>query len=147
MNASIIHIAIRTKDYEKSLDFYCNKLGFKFLYSLYKDDKSLWLTYLKNENGQFIELFPEPDMEISKNGSFFHFCLLVDDIEKAAHELQEKGVELWNGPSFLQDKTQIPYVATAAKCGSYAFFIDDPDGNSIEVMQYTSESMQINIKE
>lgn len=140
------HCAFSTGNYERSLDFYCNKLGFINEYSLYNEDGSVWLTYLRFKDS-YVELFPVKGNPARLEGqAYHHMCLLVEDIEAAANELHSKGVTIWNGPSFLGLKAEIPFKASPVKCGSYAFYIDDPDGNYIEIMQYTENSRQLDYK-
>jgi catechol 2,3-dioxygenase-like lactoylglutathione lyase family enzyme len=61
--------------------------------------------------------------------TYQHFCLEVKDIEAVARELNEKGVDV-----------------TPLKVGmdhSKQIWIKDPDGNPIEFMEYTEQSLQI----
>ena len=143
MCPEIIHAAMKVKDLEASIKFY-SLLGFKYAYDLKKDDGSIWLVYLANEHHQFIELFPGRDGgDKAVNQSYFHICYKVTGIAEFAHMLQDNGVTLFNGPAWVNNPWTTPYVPTKAKCNSYAFFIQDPDGNDIEVMEYTPESMQL----
>jgi predicted enzyme related to lactoylglutathione lyase len=76
----------------------------------------------------FIELF-QCKVDRSVEGySYRHFCLEVDDINVTAPELRERGVEV-----------------TEVKMGSdnsWQAWLTDPDGNRIELHQYTRESKQ-----
>jgi len=143
MGPLLTHVAFYVSDLEKSLSFY-SLLGFSYAYDLKKEDGSLWLVYLHNDSRQFVELFPRAEpRQNPTEGSFFHFCLRVEDIRAFGERLLAAGVTLYRGAPVrnqpLTDPAKIPKIA----CGSYAFFIRDPDGNAIEIMEYTPESRQL----
>ena len=44
----------------------------------------------------------------------------------------------------MNDPFTEPFDGTeVGQCGSIAFYIQDPEGNEIEVMQYTENSLQV----
>ena len=144
----LAHAAYRVSNMERSLDFYCNKLGLKQAFTLYKEDGSPWLTYLRVTKGQFIELFYNDGSPIDNKGmSHKHCCLIVPDIEKAAAELQEKGVTVWYGPSDFNHPCEGKFVKQISKCGVYPFFVVDPDGNEIEIQEFTDVCLQLKTDE
>jgi len=148
---ALAHLAFKVTDMEKSLDFYCNKLGFRRVFSitygklmeqvgheipqLKGREDELWLTYIEFAPKQFVELFTSvPDMPKGvyddDHIGYLHFALEVEDIQAAKAELEAAGVEITSGPSFGPDKTWQMWVA-------------DPDGNRFEFMQYTPDSWQL----
>jgi lactoylglutathione lyase/glyoxylase I family protein len=144
MNPKIIHAAYRVKDLNRSMEFY-KKLGFNYAYDIKRDDGSVWLAYLANDAHQFIELFPGregPDK--ATNETFFHVCYLVEGIQELGRRLQDEGITLYQGPAYLNNIAPVPFIGDQlAKCNSRAFFLIDPDGNDIEIMEYTPESLQL----
>jgi len=131
MIKGIGHLAFRVSDLEKSLNFYCNVLGLKEAFRLYNDAGELWIVYLKINNDNFIELFPYKG-EIESNyerSSYQHLCLLVDDINETLRELSERGLDIKGTPNQGKD-------------GNYQYWITDPDGNRIELMQIMPNSLQ-----
>ena len=53
------HVAFVISDLERSLDFYCNKLGFYRAFNLDREGTpSPWIVYIQIAPGHFIELFP-----------------------------------------------------------------------------------------
>jgi lactoylglutathione lyase len=129
--AAIGHVAIRVKDIAKSLDFYVDKLGFKEMFRLERDGK-LWIVYLRVTDSQFIELFPEavgdrapPAEAIGLN----HLCLECGDIDVALADLAAHNVPLYRPKKMGADN-------------NYQAWIEDPDGNRIELMQMGKDSMQ-----
>ena len=133
MITGIGHIAITCQDIDQSLDFYTRVLGLPEAFRMYNDDGSLWMVYLKTGGGAFVELFTKGGArpEAPRNASGFkHLCLGVDDIEAALHDLQAKGLDVDPGG-----------IRTGrSKCKQY--FIADPDGVRIELMQLLPESLQ-----
>ncbi len=125
------HIAIRVKDIDRTLDFYRDKLGFEEMFRLDRDGK-LWLMYLRVTDSQYIELFPEavgdraPGREA--NG-LNHLCLEVDSLDGALEELTRAGVTITREKQMGAD-------------GNLQAWIEDPDGNRIELMQMDPANMQ-----
>lgn len=153
------HLAFNCKNQKKSVEFYRDILGLNEKFSLYYDSfieivkntgiklpkvaykllekkkDNAWLTYIEIGDGIFIELFDQLGAFITNRPAFFHnnyqhFALIVEDIYKTKQELTEKGVKIDIDISFGPDKT-------------YQMWIHDPDGNKIEIMQYTEESFQV----
>jgi lactoylglutathione lyase len=133
MITGIGHIAITCQDIDRSLDFYTRILGLPEAFRMNNDDGSLWMVYLKTGGGGFIELFTNGGnpVDLPQNASGFkHLCLWVDDIEATLHDLQAKGLDVDPGG-----------IRTGrSKCRQY--FIADPDGVRIELMQLLPESKQ-----
>lgn len=127
------HVAFFISDLERSLDFYCNKLGFREAFRLDREGTpSPWIVYLQIAPGHFIELFPGGQGENPKRGSYVgynHFCLLVDDLRATLQELAARGVEITGEPKQGLDH-------------NWQYWLTDPDGNAIELMQIMPESPQ-----
>jgi catechol 2,3-dioxygenase-like lactoylglutathione lyase family enzyme len=68
-----------------------------------------------------------PHEEKSKSG-FGHLCLHTDNIQEAHRNLEERGLAV----------TKVEMGA--AKC--LKFYVDDPEGNTIEMMQLLEDSLQ-----
>ncbi len=129
---SIGHVAVRVADIDRSLAFYTGRLGFPEMLRLHRDDGSLWLVYLRVTDEQYLELFPDarggrapPEDANGLN----HLCLTVGDIEAAIAGLVERGVPLLRPLKRGAD-------------GNRQAWIEDPDGNRIELMQMMPGSLQ-----
>lgn len=134
MITGIGHVAFRISSLEKSLDFYCNKLGFREAFRLEQEGKpSPWIVYIQIAPGHFIELFPiaAPETLASTNSesSYSHFCLLVDDLAATLRDLAARGLEVPGSPIQGLDH-------------NWQYWIKDPDGNAIELMQIMPASPQ-----
>ena len=129
---SIGHVAIRVKDIDRSLDFYVRKLGFPEMFRLYRDDNALWIVYLRVTDEQFIELFPDAVGDRAPAAEMIglnHLCLEVGDIDAALADLAEANVPLFRPKKVGADH-------------NYQAWIEDPDGNRIELMQLGKDAMQ-----
>ena len=131
----IAHVALKVKDLDRSLDFYVNKLGFEEMMRLPKPDGSpgVWLVYLRITDDQYLELFPggvgdrAPDRDaVAVN----HVCLGVDDIDSILAQLKAVGVPLTAQKKMAADL-------------NWQAWIEDPDGNRIELMQLMPDCMQL----
>jgi catechol 2,3-dioxygenase-like lactoylglutathione lyase family enzyme len=149
--AGLAHIALRCNNYEKMFEFYVNKLGGRNVFHLNKDclpegrgDESLWLTYVCFGKNQFIELFSdgyEGDNAFGKR-SHVHFCLEVGNQVEALKALDAEGITIYSSPE--GSKMPKPYSEyPVGMCGTRCAFICDPEGNWIEIQQFTPNSMQI----
>jgi catechol 2,3-dioxygenase-like lactoylglutathione lyase family enzyme len=149
---NIAHVAYVVSDMEKSLRFYCDCLGFErsftmtvpqpetlqdpsaeFLALCEEFHGQKWIEYLKICDRQFVELFyPLSDQPRNTDTGigYNHLSLEVNDIHAAAQELKAKGVTLTSSITMSADNT-------------YQVWMADPDGNRIEMMQYTEKSLQV----
>ena len=124
MNLTMIHhIAIIVSNYEKSKDFYVNKLGFQILRENYREDRGDYKLDLKLGECE-LEIFSGNNNP--KRPSYPEACGLrhlafkVDDIEKEVEELKSLGVEV--EPIRLDEITNKRMT-----------FFQDPDGLPLEL--------------
>ena len=134
MIKGLAHTAYTVRDMDDALAFYCGILGFQKAFELNSPDGTPWIVYLKVAKGQFIELFyggKNKPGSVSDEIGYGHLCLEVDDIEKIAAHIKKNGVALDSEPAMGMD--------TNLQC-----WVRDPDGNRIELMQYSRTSPQMN---
>jgi lactoylglutathione lyase len=136
MITSIGHVAFRVTSLQRALDFYCTKLGFSEAFRLEREGQpSPWIVYLQIAPGSFIELFPDPQDAAGTlpprdtQASYKHVCFLVDDLSATLRDLAARGLEVGGSPTQGMD-TNLQYWLT------------DPDGNPIELMQIMPNSPQ-----
>jgi lactoylglutathione lyase len=126
------HAAIKVTDLERSLDFYVNKLGFPEMMRLHKDDGSTWLVYLRITDEQYLEVFPGAENDRAPGwdaNGLNHICLTVEDIDPVLAQIDHAGIKL-----LLPLKTAID--------GNRQAWLEDPDGNRIELMEMAPDSLQ-----
>jgi lactoylglutathione lyase len=131
MITGIGHVAFYVSDLEQSLHFYCDILGFQRAFDLDREGTpSPWIVYLQIAPDHFIELFPGGTGENKTLPvGYNHFCLTVDDLAATLKELAARGLPISGAPVQASDK-------------NWQYWIQDPDGNRIELMQITSDSPQ-----
>ncbi|GHO58107.1 VOC family protein [Ktedonobacter robiniae] len=129
MIKGIGHIAFNISNLERSLDFYCHKLGLREAFRLDREGTpSPWIVYLQIAPGHFIELFPGATGENkSSQVGYNHFCLLVEDMATTLKELEARGLPISGEPTRGLDN-------------NWQYWLTDPDGNRIELMQIAPNS-------
>jgi len=120
-----LHVMIRVKDADKSMDFYTKLFDMNLVRTITLDDSILY--FLSDQDGQTqIELTAnyETPKEGYKNGDAFgHLAFGVDSMVEFGQKLHSLGYEYLYEPYFMEE------------AGSIIAFIKDPDGNEIEIIQ------------
>lgn len=129
---SIGHVAIKVTDLDRSLDYYVNKLEFPEMLRLHHDDGKVWLCYLRITDEQYLEVFPgaENDRAPGWNANGMnHMCWTIDDLDATVGRIKAKGIEL------------LSEIKKGAD-GNRQAWLEDPDGNRIELMEMAPDSLQ-----
>ena len=123
-----LHTMVRVADVEKSLDFYCSKLGMREVRRVESEAGRFTLIFLaaREDSAQaaalrapLLELTFNWDPEVYGEGrNFGHLAFEVDDIYETCDRLMKAGVTINRPP----------------RDGNMAF-IRSPDGISIELLQ------------
>lgn len=124
--AKLIHGMIRVLDEERSVNFYREAFGLRVEKRL--DFTSFTLVYLRNEEADFeIELTINKDREAAYDlgDGYGHMAVVVEDLEAEHARFQEAGFNPRKLVEFAPDGELIAKF----------FFVADPDGYEIEVMQ------------
>lgn len=132
MIAGLSHIAIRTSQILDSVRFYTEVLGLREAFRMYNEDGALSTVYLYIAPSQFLELFSNgttPAVTGPDVIGMCHICLKTDDVEAAYETVNAKGGALDSGIRLGKSKCRM-------------FWTHDPDGNSLEIMELTPESLQ-----
>ncbi|OOG74710.1 Lactoylglutathione lyase [Ensifer sp. M14] len=124
--AKAIHSMIRVLDEQKSLDFYRVAFGLSIAERL--DFDTFTLVYLSNEDSEF-----ELELTINKDRTepyqlgdgYGHLALSVSDLDDEHKRMTEAGL----GPNKI-----VEFNRDGALLARF-FFITDPDGYKIEVLQ------------
>ena len=121
----VAHIAIFTSDLAKARTFYEDFLGYQEPFTLKRDDGSIRIVFVKINDKQYVELFTDPPKE---DGQLNHFAVYTDNAEQMRDYLSEHGIK-------------VPATVAKGKTGNYNFTIQDPDGHTLEIVQYLSDSL------
>ena len=111
--SQINHVTTMVKDTARAMEFYNKLLGIKQIQSQVDNPA---ITWLQLENGVMVHLI-ETDEAPAKPGNVHH-AFQVDDLEATRENLESNGFEALRGG--------VRYD------GQAYFFIEDPDGNSVE---------------
>ena len=117
------HIAVICSDYEKSKEFYIDKLGFELFGEFYRPEQNDYLRMLR-QGDTVIELFVRADAPQRVNNpealGLRHLAFRVENIEPAVKWLNDMGIE-------TESVREDPYNG-----GRFTFF-KDPDGLPLEL--------------
>lgn len=98
--AAIHHVAIIVSDYEKSKDFYVNKLGFAVVRENFRKERNDWKLDLCVGDGADaieLEIFAEPNPPKRVNRpeacGLRHLAFRVENVEATVEELAQMGIE------------------------------------------------------
>lgn len=124
----MLHTMIRVFDLEKSIDFYCNKLGMQLLRRTDFPDGKFTLAFVgygPEATNAVIELTHNwGQAEPYQIGTGFgHVALGVKDIYGACEKLAAAGAKIPRPPGPMKHGTSV--IA----------FVEDPDGYKIELVQ------------
>lgn len=129
MITNLAHVCFTVSDLDRSIEFYGDKLGMAHAFDFIDDSGRRFGVYLHAGGRNFIELFVGEVGAAAEKPSFRHVCLEVDDIEETVATLRARGVEVTD-------------VKTGSDHSCQAW-LADPDGNRIELHQYTPRSKQM----
>ena len=120
---NIHHVAIVASDYEKSKDFYVNKLGFQVIKEEFRQPQNDIKLEVKLGNST-MEIFgkvnPEPNHGKPTRCGMWHLCFYAPDLEKTIAELNAVGIP--TDP-----------IMVNASTGKRICFFYDPDGLPLEL--------------
>jgi lactoylglutathione lyase len=124
--SGIAHAAFFTKDVESTREFYKSYLGFAEPFSLMATNgKELALAFIKINDHQFVEVFPE---RVKGGNRMYHFAIETNDAEAMRQYLASKGLK-------------VPEKTSKGKTGNSNYFVTDPNGTICEIVQYEPGSM------
>jgi lactoylglutathione lyase len=99
---------------------------------LFKDYGSVWLVYLLITDDVYLEIFPgaENDRAPGWNANGVnHMCLMIDNLDTFCPQLEAAGIKLTAPTKSGAD-------------GNRQAWIEDPDGNRIELMEMHPDCLQ-----
>lgn len=126
------HLALKVRDLEASNHFYGDQVGLQEMERLRHANGQTWLIYLRVTDEQFLELMisdsADPAPPDGETGAT-HFCFTVADLDIETARLKANGVELTSPIKRGLD-------------GNRGAWIEDPDGNRIELMEMHTDCIQ-----
>jgi lactoylglutathione lyase len=137
MITQLAHLNFFSDQPKTMIDFYVHKLGLKIAFTLDNDKREPFGWYVACGRMTFIEIFDQAgavrqwggSVAALQNGNKYrHLCFEVEDLESYRDILLERGIMI----------TPI----TVGMDNSKQAWVKDPDGNDIELMEYTPASFQ-----
>jgi catechol 2,3-dioxygenase-like lactoylglutathione lyase family enzyme len=122
----VAHIGLKTDDLAAARQFYGDVLGFQEPFTLDKPTGELVLTYFKVNDRQYIEVFP--DLESPTEDRLSHIAFETTDAARLRDYLTSRGVA-------------VPGKLKPGQDGNLSFMVKDPDGHSVEFVQYLPGSL------
>lgn len=116
----VSHVALKVSDIAKARAFYKDFLGYEEEGQLNNKDGSLQLAFIKINEDQYLEIFTglKPDED-----RLYQVALHVEGIEALRAKLAAAGIK-------------VPATVPHGRSGNANFSIKDPDGHTIEIVQY-----------
>lgn len=134
----LAHLCFITNDLDRIVAFYRDKLGLAVKFRFAAADQSVFGAYIAVGDTTFIEFFDQQlaarqwggdNAPLTPGNRYGHFCLEVTGLPAFRELLLSRGVEIGEIRTGLD--------------GSLQAWLADPDGNRIELMEYTHASAQL----
>jgi len=120
----VAHMAVYVSDLQKARAFYKDLLGYDEPYALKRKDGAERIAFIKINEDQYLELFAE---EPKKDGQLNHISFYTDDAKGMRDYLASAGVP-------------VPAEVGKGQIRNSNFNITDPDGHTVEIVQYEPDS-------
>jgi lactoylglutathione lyase len=136
----LAHVCFKTDQLDNMVAFYKDVIGLDIKFNFKLEDGFIFGYYFDLGNTTFLEIFDQKGAAQQWGGSvttmkenvgvfYQHFCLEVEDIESYCQTLKSKNIPVTDIIVGLDHSKQA--------------WIKDPDGNAIEIMEYTKDSLQL----
>jgi catechol 2,3-dioxygenase-like lactoylglutathione lyase family enzyme len=136
----LAHLCFYTNQLDTMVAFYRDTLGLPVRFTMKTDDGAVFGYYFATGQTTFIEIFDQAGAvkqwggdaaprKPNTNVRYGHFCLEIIGLEDAVADLKAKGVSVRPISVGMDNSKQA--------------WIKDPDGNDIELMEYTPKSLQL----
>ncbi len=120
------HVAMRSRDFDASVKFYTEVLGFCEVMSWGAGDRRAVM--LDTGDGSCLEIFAGGDGAPKPEGTLLHFALKSDDCDAAAERVRRAGAPITVEPNEVTIESDPPRRVRLAFC-------EGPDGEVIEFFQ------------
>jgi lactoylglutathione lyase len=123
----VANIGLKTDNLVAAREFYGHTLGYQEAFTLNKPTGGLMLTYFKVNDHQYIEL--SPNLTSPTEDRLSHVAFETTDAQALRDYLAAMGVA-------------VPHILKPGLDGNLSFIVKDPDGHSVEFVQYLPNSLQ-----
>ena len=119
------HVGITAKDWNQTLNFYTNTLGFKEAFTFKDKDGNVTTSYIQMSKENFLEVSRAAP---GAPGGLNHVGVWVDDLNATVARLRQRGIQVAD-PRTGNSKAPLTSIT-------------DPNGIRIELLEYPPDSMQ-----
>jgi len=124
--SKLLHTRIRVGDLDRSIGFYCDRLGFKVVSRNDKSPAGNQIVMLELPgNEHLVELTYSAGFDLKVPEDLMHFAIGVPDIIEFCADLENDDIEIW------PDGWREQFSSGGLKMA----FVDDPDGYEIEILE------------
>ena len=125
------HVCVKTRDWDRTIRFYCDTLGCTAKIAWNFRDSGRRATMLDTGDGNYMEVFEDPDYTSAPNGSVVHFALRTTRLDEVAARVRATGAKITMEP---KDVT-IPTTNGAGPVPIRVSFCEGPNGEIVEFFQ------------
>ena len=125
-NCGFHHVAIRTSDWSATIGFYTDAFGFRKKISWGEAPKRAAM--LDTGDGNYLEVFEDPEYRPDPNGAIVHFALRTDDCDSALDRARSAGAEITIEPRDVE-------IASSPVTPVRIAFCKGPEGAIVEFFQ------------
>jgi catechol 2,3-dioxygenase-like lactoylglutathione lyase family enzyme len=134
----LAHLCLFTDQLEALRRFYVDGLGLRFAFPLANPAGQTFGLYFDAGHSTFVEVFDRVGAQamwggdaprVERGSAFRHLCFEVTDLDALRSALLAKGLSV-SEPTLGMDGSRQAWTA-------------DPDGNPVELMEYTAASAQL----
>ena len=123
--AQFLHTRLRVGDLDRSVNWYCQHLGFEVRSRTDSSPAGNHVAHLELPgNEHTLELTWSADYTLSVPEDLMHLAIGFPDLIALCEQLEKSGIEIWPD-GWREEFAQ----------GSKMCFIDDPDGYEIELLE------------
>jgi catechol 2,3-dioxygenase-like lactoylglutathione lyase family enzyme len=127
----IAHVSFKVSDISKAREFYGDLLGYEEAFTYYNKDGSIWISFFKINDRQYIEI--TPNLKPDQGDRLNHYCLETDNLQMMRKYLKSKGIKVPDSLHVGHDR-------------NLHLTIPDPDGHPVEFVQVVPGSDHSNAK-
>ncbi len=132
ISTGIHHIALRVTDFDRTLKFYCDGLGFtrKMIWNMGQDGE-LRAAMLDAGDGNYLEIFSNGKAEDPAEARFAHVCFRTNNVQASFDAALAAGATERTKPTSVDVADQVTGGPVPLKLA----FVHGPDGEIIEFIQ------------
>jgi glyoxylase I family protein len=125
------HVCVKTRDWERTLRFYRDVLGCTVKIAWNFRETGRRAIMLDTGDGNYMEIFEDPDYVPAPNGAIFHFALRTKQLDAVAAAVRAFGAKITVEPKNVTIET----TNGAGPIPIRIFFCEGPNGEVIEFFQ------------